>query len=572
MTVVRATLAAAFFLVATVGSAAVYPHFLTRAGTQTFNPNYAFHTTQTRLVETAHAIHAMGSDVIKLELSRRAWGYTGYNGYQLPTSPASYPTLAAMAENEPSFRAVFDMPFRTYVIWAYPRTITDSFYHNYWRDGLTTSEATAEYNEIRALAEYFLTQYAGTGKTFLIGHWEGDWAIRGHYDKNLNPTDTAIGGMIAWLTARQNAINDARAAHPSSNVKVLNYAEVNLVLDWVRGWTQPWQKTVANSVLPHVVLDLVSYSAYDSANQVVLGGNYPAWHIDCLNYIESVTTFSAAAPYNKKVFIGEYGASVTGSSPMMTPAQQTTLAALELKAAAGWGCPFVLYWQMYDNENAGFWLIDNTNTKVGAWYKHQEFLGKAHTLKNLYRFWMERNPTWAEMNAFSGNWDTYDVSAQLNAILNSPGYAALKTNAQYLSFLFLHILGNANPSDPDYLAYLSQLNGGTPRSTVLDSILNSTRFKNRTSDHDFAVMLYTGTLQRPTVDTNSAEFLALMASLSGGTPRATVWRSFLNSAEFRDAELGMRDDDTVGSANVFEKYFFTFAPPAGVGTEALLHN
>jgi len=572
MSFLHKILSAAMLLVASLSTAAVYPPFESRAGTQTFNPGYAFVTTQTRLVETAEAIRALGSDVIKLEMSGRVWGISGYDGYLLPTSPSAYPTLAAMAENEPSFRAVFDMPFRTYVIWAYPRTISNSYYHAYWRDGLTPSEATTEYNEIRALAEYFLTQYAGTGKTFLIGHWEGDWAVRGHYDKNLNPTNTAIEGMIAWLTARQNAINDARAAHPTSNVKVFNYAEVNLVLDWVRGWTQPWQKTVANSVLPHVVLDLVSYSAYDSANQVVLGGNFPAWHLDCLNYIESVTTFSSAAPYGKKVFIGEYGASVTGPSPMMTPAQQTTLATVELKAAAGWGCPFVLYWQMYDNANAGFWLIDNNNTKVGAWHQHNQFLGKAHTLKNLYRFWMERNPTWAEMNAFSSAWDTYTVSAQLDAILNSPGYAALKTNAQYLSFLFLHILGNANPSDPDYLAYLSQLNGGTPRATVLNSILNSVRFKNQTSDHDFAVMLFTGTLRRSSIDTNSTEFLNVMSTLSGGTPRATVWRSFLDSAEFRDAELGMLTDDTVGSSNVFAKYFFTFSPPAGVGPEAFLHH
>jgi len=34
----------------------------------------------------------------------------------------------------------------------------------------------------------------------------------------------------------------------------------------------------------------------------------------------------------------------------------------------------------------------------------------------------------------------------------------------------------------------------------------------------------------------------------------------------------MLTDDTVGSSNVFAKYFFTFSPPAGVGPEAFLHH
>ena len=542
---------------------AEYPVFSTRMGTQTFAPRYGFSATQTRLVETAEAINAMGSDVIKFGISANAFGSSGYN---LPTNPADYPTLRAMAENEPSYRHVFDMPFKTYICWTYVRGINQSEYHNYWRDGLSAAEAQTEYNEIKELAEYLLTHYDGTGKTFLLGHWEGDWAIRGNYDANANPSATAVKGMIDWLTVRQQAVSDARAAHPTSDCKVLHYSEVNLVLAWEKGWTQPWQVTVHKDVIPQVAIDCVSYSAYEVCHILDPGLPFPQWMQDCLSAIESKTTFTAAAPYGRKVFIGEYGAATSGVATPYTAAQQSQLAAGTIKGAANWGAPFALYWEMYDNENKGFWLINSSNQKQPAYDKHSEFLGKVNTLKNLYRFWLGRNPTWAETNAFAPNFETYTVSGQLNTLLAAGGGG---TNAQFLTLVFQDVLHTSNTSDPDYVSYLAQLNAAAKtRAQVLDEVLDSARFKTLVTDTDFGIMLYTGTLRRATIDTGSAEFQALLASLQT-TPRATVWRGFLDSAEFLGVELLMRSDNQIGSTGVQAKFFFSVTPSRVVDAERL---
>ena len=49
-----------------------------------------------------------------------------------------------------------------------------------------------------------------------------------------------------------------------------------------------------------------------------------------------------------------------------------------MKAALRWGCPFVLYWEMYNNEvkegkQIGYWLIDDKNVKQPVYYTHRRF-------------------------------------------------------------------------------------------------------------------------------------------------------------------------------------------------------
>jgi hypothetical protein len=44
-----------------------------------------------------------------------------------------------------------------------------------------------------------------------------------------------------------------------------------------------------------------------------------------------------------------------------------------------WGCPFVLYWELYNNEvgpggeQIGYWLIDSTGTKMPVYHTHQRY-------------------------------------------------------------------------------------------------------------------------------------------------------------------------------------------------------
>ena len=118
--------------------------------------------------------------------------------------------------------------------------------------------------EYERFASYLLQQYAHTGKTFILGFWEGD---------NAGMTGPAA---VAWCNARHDGIARARAASaakpvaPRSSaadepgVRVLEMIECNY--DGVS--PVPPQKSftrescMANTVLPHTAADLYSFSAW----------------------------------------------------------------------------------------------------------------------------------------------------------------------------------------------------------------------------------------------------------------------------------------------------------------------
>ena len=83
-------------------------------GVQTIHPSYQF-TKQTRLVETAEAIQALGATVIKFEMSR---SYPRDLAAKAEANPKIH-TLTELARDEPSFHRVLDMPFSRFVLWTH---------------------------------------------------------------------------------------------------------------------------------------------------------------------------------------------------------------------------------------------------------------------------------------------------------------------------------------------------------------------------------------------------------------------------------------------------------------------
>ncbi len=95
------------------------------------------------------------------------------------TRPSDVHTLRDQFEKDPSYIHVLNMPFDYYQIWIY------SF------AGRTT------YDEVYDLSCHLLEKYSGTRKTFLFGHWEGDWTLRdGGYDVSKDPSEKSIRRMI----------------------------------------------------------------------------------------------------------------------------------------------------------------------------------------------------------------------------------------------------------------------------------------------------------------------------------------------------------------------------------------
>lgn len=337
-----------------------------RLGSTHVAGKYSF-TTQDYLNEGADQILGSDMQVIKVYLFRPASSYPFHS---------TWPSFGSMLQTaqHPYFQALFNKPFKTYVLTAYSFVSSNE---HYFRSGVSTAQYNDEKQQFYDLARYLLTTYRGTGKTFVLQHWEGDWAVRGSYctDPSCDPSPTAIEGMIQWLNARQEGVDQARAEITDTDVKVYHAAEVNLVQLAMQGRT-----TVTNNVLPSTHCDLYSYSAYDSIGQAANDGSL-TWSRqplrDALNYLGSKAPNSTAFG-DKNVYIGEFGWPEVNSSqdPVASTDKQLRVLRMTVEEGLAWGCPLLLYWQVYDNEcrvtpptNAdarGFYLVKPDGSSAAA--------------------------------------------------------------------------------------------------------------------------------------------------------------------------------------------------------------
>lgn len=314
-------------------------------GTQTIGASYGF-TEDTRLVETAKMIQQMGSNIMKTEIPLNG-------GRRL-----SHLVL----EEDDSYRAIMQMDFKYYFFWVYSSMKTS------WTDGLSEKESETEYENMYALADYLLKKFKGTGKEFYLGHWEGDWHLTDTNPDKYTLAPERIKGMADWYTVRQRAVEDAKAANGDSDVKVWHYSEVNRVFDALdNGYDR-----IVNKVLPLVDVDFVSYSSYDAISDKSYEALSKKLH-KALNALEAALK-PRADIQGRRVFIGEYGF----SHKAVGQGEQNSRSVMVAKAALEWGCPFCLYWEMYNNEvqngnQVGFWMINHQGVKQQIYYTHFNF-------------------------------------------------------------------------------------------------------------------------------------------------------------------------------------------------------
>lgn len=367
-----------------------YPPFNYGLSSQTFGIKYQF-TKNDRLVETAQAIADLGSNVLKCHL-----GDSSFAQYRLPENP-EIQSLRDLVEKEPSYQKILAMPFDYYLFWAYPFSENHG---NDWRTGLSDDQSQQEYKQFYDLTCYLLERFTDSNKTFLLGHWEGDWSLLGHYDMHKDPTPEAIQGMIDWLNIRQKAIEDARRDIPHQGVEVYQYTEVNLVLKAMEG-----KPAVVNAVLPHTRVDYVSYSSYETTWYEEDLKKMSERISSVLDYIES--QLPPKDIEGRRVFIGEYGYPIA-------PWEQERSARMAASIALRWGCPFVLYWQIYCNEgqeggrnHSGFWMIDNHGKKQPIYITFHRFLQHFQEEVDTYRRKHGKNPPTAKFQKDVADWLKY---------------------------------------------------------------------------------------------------------------------------------------------------------------------
>lgn len=350
-------------------------------GTQTFSAAYQF-TDEHWLVETAKRIQEMGSNAIKFRL-----GWKPEHHPPELSPPAA--SMADLARRDPAIQAVLEMPFYYYFLWTTPLAPPEPGTFN-------PVNKQANYREIYDLTKYLLETYNGTGKTFYLGNWEGDhlFTKMKSKDRNYRPTEQETREAIEWANNRQKAVDDAKAATPHQDVDVYYYVEVNKVRDAIANSVR-----LTNAVLPQAPVDYVSYSAYDAIYDQKMETLRKS-----LSYIEAKLPPRAGLE-GKRVFIGEFGY----PAKTFDPKKQAEWTKKVLRAGLEWGCPFILYWEMYNNEvkdgkQVGYWLITDKNEKTPTYFLYENFYKQARKFVGEFHAREGRVPTPDEYRQAALQW------------------------------------------------------------------------------------------------------------------------------------------------------------------------
>ena len=354
-----------------------YPHI---AGTQQFGTQYGFGESEVRGLDYAHAMLRQGSRVAKFRLSNR---YDNEDGF---TSIPTINTLVELARDQPEIKEILDLPFTDYMFWVASFSVPD-WSNQLDATGLKPDKAQDIYDEVYALAVYLLQTYSGTGKTFYLGNWEGDWKFAGPNaaDTTLVPANR-IQGMIDWANIRQQAVDDAKADTPHSDVEVWYYLEANRM-----DWTREGLPCVVNSVLPSMPkLDLLSFSSYSLHKDNGSTAPVDEMHADLDILKAAIDAKTASAITGSRLIIGEYGYLYNSGNyaDFEDFAWEHAIALRNYLSWQGGTLRYILQWQFFNEAEAENGLpkemcqIDNQNAVRPLYHLHENMFRRM-------REWME---------------------------------------------------------------------------------------------------------------------------------------------------------------------------------------
>jgi hypothetical protein len=328
-------------------------------GTQMIGGHYKF-TKDSYLIEQAKQIRGMGSNILKISLGKNY----SKTYPDLKDDPRLNSTVD-LIKSQKDYQEVLNMDFKYIFMWVHTLTGVQ------WQKPMTPQDKLTIFREMYDLTEYLLTTYSGSGKTFLIGNWEGDWLLHGEGNRNKDPGDEKIQAMTDWFKIRQAAIDEAKKKVAHENVEVLYYVEVNLVKKGLAG-----QRCITESILSEVNPDLVSYSSYEAIKNHPNYDSLKATVSRLMDYMESKLQPKANIPFERRVYLGEYGYQVSKQNSEENQSLQTKdimLLSFELNL------PFALHWELYNNEytdkgvSKGMSLISEEGEFKPVYYLHKDF-------------------------------------------------------------------------------------------------------------------------------------------------------------------------------------------------------
>jgi len=326
----------------------------------------------TSMSEGVERIAQLGGHVVRIALSPTY--YTDYN-----SGSGCYPgySLSAIAREADVKRTLDNKSVTVFVLTAYDGvTFGDCINQRWVNPSFYTSDNTAalvqEYSDFTL---YLSREYQHTKKRFIVSDWEDDNAVycdaanayatdahaRSECDaiyavkyKNSSPAES-FQGLKLWFQARQQGIAEGRSRAAAEGIKgtrVFFAPEFNSV----HALHDAGFLSVLYDVLPAVIVDYVSYSAYESINAAD-----PATTLTAdLNTIREVVGSSA-------VIVGEAGFSRSEWGDQAVLRTEAVIA-----AAQAWGVAYIIQWNLYDSDpqdDFGLFDLDGNVTPIGAYFE-----------------------------------------------------------------------------------------------------------------------------------------------------------------------------------------------------------
>lgn len=298
-----------------------------RLGVTHYDGHYHL-TNKPFLIEGAEAIHRLGMNVAKFWLSGTDLpGYSYNSDWRLPPNYRLVDVL-----RHPYYIEALSQPFTTVMLEVFP---LDGGKKSFFAGD---NNFAAEEEQFHEVAAYLFKTYAHRDITFILQHWEGDWMLRREEGSTWQQVpkeevDRRCQAFIRWLAARQRGVDRARKHAGASRCKVYHAAEVNRVWDGTKGIP-----TVTTHVLPHVTLDLVSWSSYDGMNDAVA-----TWQ-----GVELIRHHMRPSPVfgTNAVYIGEVGKPEQG----VKEAELIEWWDRAMGVFLALDIPWIAHWELYCNE------------------------------------------------------------------------------------------------------------------------------------------------------------------------------------------------------------------------------
>lgn len=236
--------------------------------------------------------------------------------------------------------------------------------NNYWEfdnHRMQANDREAVFRETYEFTRYLLSTFNGTDRVFIIQNHEGDSHTTPDNHPHGVPTDIGLANFRDYWNARQSAIEKARQ-EVGSSARVYHMCEIVKVAKYLENPAHPTEgKSLLRDVLPHVTCDLIGYSAHDTA----IRGDGGVMLYEAIRRIRQVARPSPTFHANNLV-ISEIAVPETVSGGHYIG--QTEGQAGLIRQLLEQGMPWVVYWQLYDNDGVGNYLRrpDGTLSRMHA--------------------------------------------------------------------------------------------------------------------------------------------------------------------------------------------------------------